>query len=329
MIFAKNGNSFPREIGPPRKVVNNKPEYLKYINLYNGKKKAIYSSIYKFNNIQHTPYDRPIYESAVVDKIYFDFDDKSCNAYENCNKLHKECVNQNLKHCLIFSGRGYHLYIYTKIIEHRYKKEAIRGGQHYFINKLKLVVDRQVIGNVAQLARIPNTFHIKAGRFCIPLTRKDFEKGDEYIKKLANKQQFNSHIFIGKKLLDISKWDIESSNDFSVNIPQIHIENLKSLSEIKDIPLCIGRLLDKKNASWKERYLIILYFKEKGYLKEEVFQILKKYLSEKKLKHCIKEERQLQYLFRRDDLIFPTCENLMNDGYCIKKCEQYGNVVYK
>ena len=53
----------------------------------------------------------------------------------------------------------------------------------------------------------------------------------------------------------------------------------------------------------------------------KVFEILKKHLSEKKFKHCIIEEKQLQYLFERDDLTFPSCEKIEKDGYCIKGCD--------
>lgn len=320
---------FPREVGPPRKIVNNKTEFLKYINLYNGKRKAIYTSIYQFENLCYAPYIKPMYESAVVDKIYFDFDDKSCNAYENCMELHKECEKDKLRHCIIFSGRGYHLYIFVKKKDLKYKKAAVRGAQEYFINKLKLIVDKQVVGNIAQLARIPNTFHIKAKRFCIPLTREQLEKGIDYIKALANNQNFVTNTIMGRKLLDISKWDKELSGNINLKVPKINSKYLKSLNLTKDIPPCLSILLKKKNMGWKERYLIILYFKEKGYAKEEVFQILKKHLSERKLKHCIKEEKQLQYLFGRDDLLFPSCENLISEGVCPGKCKFCGKVVYK
>ena len=214
-------------------------------------------------------------------------------------------------------------------MDFKYKKEVVRGAQEYFINKLKLTVDRQVIGNIAQLARIPNTFHIKANKFCIPLTKEQFEKGNEYIKILSTKQNFVNSIYMGRKLLDISEWDIAPTNEFNLNLPKIPIENLESLRETKDFPPCLAILLGNKNMKWKERYLLIIYLKEKGFSQKEIFQILKKHLSEKKLKHCIKEEKQLQYLFKRDDLMFPSCESIMKDGFCNSKCKFFNNVVYK
>ncbi len=323
---------FPREVGPPRKLVKSKKEYLEYVNLYNGKKRAIYTSIYMFKDfetINYKPYIKSIYKTAVIDKIYFDFDFKSCYAYKECMKLHKECMKENLKHTIIFSGRGYHLYIFTKPKTLTHKKESIKGAQEYFVNKLNLTVDKQVIGNIAQLARIPNTFHIKANRFCIPLSKEQFEEGSQPVKLLSYKQNFIKNYIIKGNLLDISKWDVESE-DIIIDLPTPKILfNPNTNTNMKDVPLCILRLLDKKNAKWKERYLLILYFKEKGFLKEEVFQILKNHLSPAKLKHCIKDERQLQYLFGRNDLLFPSCKNIKNDGFCPKKCDLYEKVVYK
>ena len=327
MLFS----TFPREVGPPRKLVNNKKEYLEYINLYNGKRKAIYSSIYTFEKLQPNTKNvlRPIYDTAIVDKIYFDFDNKSCSAYIECNKLHKHCDKMGLKHCIIFSGRGYHLYIFTKSSNLKYKKEAIKGAQNFFINASQLIVDKQVIGNVAQMARIPNTFHIKAKRFCIPLSREQFEKGSEFIKEFSKEQNFTNNIYIGRKLLHISDWDAPYSGDNFLFSP---IENITSSTKIKkfpNFPLCISYIIHKIPMRWKERYLLILYLKEKGFLQQEVFEILKEYLSDKKLRHCIKEERQLQYLFKRDDLLFPSCENMMKDGFCPGKCKLFGKVIYK
>ncbi len=321
-------NQFPREIGPPRKVVDNKQDYLKYINIHNGKKKAIYTSIYSFKTYMYEPYYKPDYNSAIVDKLFFDFDFKSCDAWKECNKLHTDCDKNNIKHTIIFSGRGYHLYIFIKQKDITNKKEAIRGGQEYFINKLNLSVDKQVIGNVAQLARIPNTYNIKAKLFCIPLSRYYFSKGDVYIKKLAEKQNFIKDIIMNKSLFDISEWDKETESDwFDISNSKFSIEVMNTKTE--NISPCIQKLLDKKNCGWKGRYLIILYFKELGFSKEEIFKKLKECLSPAKLRHCIKEENQLQYLFRRNDLLFPSCQKIKEDGFCPEKCKFYNDMIYK
>ena len=332
MIF----NEFPREVGPPRKVVLNRKGYLDFINIHNGKKKAVYSSVYSFANVISKVGEKkykPNYDSAVVDKIYFDFDDKSCNAYEECNNLHKECLKQNLKHVVVMSGRGYHCYIFLKKNKLNYPKEAIKEAQNYFINKLNLTVDPQVIGNVAQMARIPNTYNPKAKRFCIPLTKGQFEKGDYIIKINAKKQNFVDNIYIGEKLFDISKFDNKPTNGFDAL--RLNSESLlprQCSSEnggVKvETPPCIQYLLNKETKGWKDRYLIILYYKEKGLMINDIYKILEEHLSEKKLYHCVKEERQLQYLFGRDDLCFPSCDIMEQEDRCPGKCK-FKDKLYK
>lgn len=326
-------NSFPREVGPPRRIVNNKKEYLNYINSNNGVKKAVYRSVYSFEETT-TKYgkDIPIYESAKVDCIFFDMDDKECNAWEECNKLHQECLKENTKHSIVMSGRGYHFYIYSGEYKPQFIKSTIYNAQMFYINKLKIKVDRQVIGNPAQLARVPNTYNIRARRFCIPLTIEQFEKGDEFCKNLALKQNFVKNIYIGENLLNMKQfdnqtWDEKDNLMFMENINTPSSENI----ELKDLPLCIDKILKNKEARYKERGIVILYLKEKGYSKQEIYSILRKHLSEKKFKHCVVEEKQLQYLYDvRDDLVFPSCETIKKDGLCCQKCPFYKNQqVYK
>jgi hypothetical protein len=318
---------FPREVGAPRKLVKDMNEYLAYIKLYNGKKKAIYTSVYMFEHISSD--NKPEYDSAKVDKIYFDFDDKSCPAYDNVKRLHDDLVKDDIKHMIVMSGRGYHLYIFVAKNHLQHKKEAIRGCQEYYMNKLSLKVDPQVVGNVAQLARIPNTFHPIAGRFCIPLNKTQFDLGDNDIKQMAQQQNFIKDFYIGTKLLDISKWDIRTKSEFVVNDSMITPSN-QSVAGIvlKELPLCISKCLMNRNMGWKERYTTILYFKEMGYTKEEVFELFKIYLDPRKLYHCVKEERQLQYLFERDDLVFPCCDKLKLEGFCPQDCKFLNKGVY-
>ena len=323
---------FPLEVGPPRKLVTNMKEYLNFVNVHNGKKKAVYRSIYSFNDVNENW--KPDYNSAIVDCLFFDFDDKSCNAYEECQRLHKKCLLQNLRHVVVMSGRGYHHYIFLKKNKLEYPKEAIRKGQQYFVDKLNLSIDKQVMGNVAQMARVPNTYHPKAKRFCIPLTKEQFEKGDDFIKQLAKKQNFVRNIVIGKELFDISKFDKEPENEFNFNTLHKNGQFSSSVGQagevnIKSCPPCIQQLLNKEDCGWKDRYLIILYFKEKGYLIEEVYKILEQHLSKHKFYHCIKEERQLQYLFRRNDLCFPSCDILKEEHFCPGDCKMKDKIVYK
>ena len=285
------------EIGLPRKIVTNK-EALDFINKYNGIR-AIYRTVYNFEKMNE---HKPDYNSAIIDKLFFDFDGENC--WNEANKLHQFLLNENIKHYIIMSGKGYHIFVLTTLYKPKNSKSCIYNSQHYFIDKLNLGCDNQVVGDNARLHRIPNTYNLKAMRFCIPITKDQFKAGHEVIKIVAKKQNFIKNISIGDTLFDIEKFDYESKK-FEVSIDKFDFEDSSNADYMNNCDDFIKQLLSKKELGWRERYLVILYFKEKGFTRQEVFNILKENLSEQKFKHCIKEERQLQYLFERDDLVFP------------------------
>ena len=296
---------------PKRKICNNKQEFLKIVNANNGIKKAIYRTIYNFEKMNG---NKPDYNTAIIDKIFFDFDGE--NSWQEANKLHQELKKENLKHRINMSGGGYHIFLFTNNYIPKNPKSCLYNAQIYFINKINLNCDKAIIGDIARLYRVENTYNAKRKRFCIPLKESEFEKGDEYCKELAKKQHFIKPEIIGEKLLELKKFDFNSKEDTNVLLEKLESTSSENVIA-RWISPCIKELLKKKDLNYKERYLVILYFKESGYTKKEVLKILKEHLSEKKFKHCIFEEKQLQYLFNRDDLMFPSCEKIKKDGYCV------------
>lgn len=322
MLFS----SFPREVGLPRRIVNDIEEYLKFINTYNGKKKHIFQSVYSCNIVVN----KPDYNNVTIDKLFFDFDTE--DAWEECNKLHLYLKKEKIRHIINFSGRGYHIYIVTKSYIPKHAKSCLYNAQKFFMDKLRLECDTQIFGDVSRLCRVPNTYNIKRKRFCIPLKENDFERGGNFCKNLALRQNRVKHTGYmgGDILLDLQRFDNKTKEEDSITIENLDKSSSSNgLLNLEHLPTCIQKLLKKKNLGFKGRYLVILYFREKGYTKKEVLEILKNHLSEKKLNHCIVEEKQLQYLFERNDLMFPSCEKIIQDGFCREKCEFFGKVVYK
>jgi len=304
------------EIGLPRKLCKDKGELVKFINVYNGKK-ALYRTIYDFEHLNEN--NKIDYNSAIIDKIFWDFDGEG--SWEEANKLHQELNKQKLRHKVNMSGGGYHIFLFCNDYVPINPKSCLYNSQKYFIDELKLKCDMAVVGDIARLYRIENTFNVKRKRFCIPLTESEFNKGDLFCKNWGLKQHFIKHTSLlgGDNMFDLKKFDFKTKEE-----PTLFINSNVSSSEsivIKELPLCIEELLKRKDLNYKERGLIILYFKEKGYTKKEVLEILKQHLSEKKLRHCVVEEKQLQYLFERDDLIFPKCVSIERDGFCISGCK--------
>jgi hypothetical protein len=176
------------EGGLPRHIYNTETEFLKFVNAGNGIKKAIYRSVYNFRQtINKNNKEVPNYETAIIDKVMFDFDDRECNncAWIECNKLHQELNKEKIRHKINMSGRGYHLFILTNSCDLCHPKSALYNCQKFYINKLKLLCDEKIVGNIAQLCRVVGTYNTKARRFCISVAECDFEKGDDYCKNLG------------------------------------------------------------------------------------------------------------------------------------------------
>lgn len=321
-------NIFPRQIGSTdgRRIVSDVREFLDVVNRYNGKKR-LFVSVYNYTSPEH-------YDDIVLDKIFFDFDDEETMMDDVIN-LHKYCMKHNYKHIMFFSGKGFHFYILTKNGEKLFSpKECLYNAHLFFIKKLNINVDEKIIGDIARMATIPNTFNLKRKRFCIPISEEDLEKGYDYIREKAKSQNFK-YIIYGKRLFDISKFDVENKNN-NFFIPGISSKSnfsnsilAKNMPEIDDsvvdcVPPCIKNLLlagkEGKHIGWKERGYIICYFRDyEGLLLNEMVALLKKFLNARDFRHSVIEEKQPQYLYRdfvRDRVIFPSCEKLKEEGVC-------------
>lgn len=311
-------NLFPRQVGLPRQIVYSKKELLDIINKYNGKKR-LFVSVYNYISAEHDSYIK-------LDKVFFDFDED--DAIEDAKKLHYFCVDQNIRHIMFFSGRGFHIYLLTKNFENICNVRAcLYNVHHYFIKKLNVKLDEKIKGDIARLATCPNTFNLKRNRYCIPISEQDLEKGYDYIVNLAKKQRFEYFYYCNGRF-NVKKFDetntkvnkdISYSSDFDIkaNIQDVDITN----DFLESLPPCIKSLLTSgKHVGWKERGYIICYLRDiKGLLLEETISILKKYLNERDYKHSVHEEKQPQYLYRnyvRDRVIFPRCERLKMEGLC-------------
>lgn len=191
-------STFPREVATPiRTLVTNRTDFLDFVNKFNGKTN-LYSSIYSFQNIFS---NKPIYDSCIVDRIMFDLDSSTC--YADAMKLHNKFLEQNIRHTVIFSGRGFQVFPFTKKVTGSKSKELITNAQLYYIQLLGIDADMHVVGDLARISRIPNTFNMRRGRYCIMLNSKILNTSYEKIQEFAKTQYFNNHVVFGEKLLDL------------------------------------------------------------------------------------------------------------------------------
>lgn len=118
-----------------------------------------------------------------LEKLFFDFDSKTDprdldkawgEVHDFALKLQKY---YGIKPLLVFSGRkGYHLYVFlwSTVQFHVHRQEVAKEVYSKLQEKLLKglvyeTLDRQVIGDIKRLARIPYSIHEKTGRTCQPL----------------------------------------------------------------------------------------------------------------------------------------------------------------
>jgi len=361
-------SKFPREIGIPHRIstdsnkqfVENMAQFKAVINAY-WRTNNLYTSIYSFKSFHevlenNNQFNRQFtkskvrfkinYESAIIDKIFFDFDannEKDISLEDSFNqtlKLHSYLLQKNLMHCVNFSGDGFHIFIFTKNGEQLVlKRDALTNAQNYFVSKLNLTsFDTQIQDNVSRLCRIVNTHNFRVGRWCVPLTRKYLHHGmlDEIIRLAQH--QFYEFEFFGHNLYDILIWDAKTSvkqeSKSFVNVGRSYTEHLISI----EVPQCVQKLVNKgkrgEHLNWNERYIIILWFKENNCIYEELISFIENNFKGRNNHdvtdsfHCINEEKQPYYIYRNDEYTFPSCDRLRRLDLCRNVCTMRERLYY-
>lgn len=301
-------------------------KYYNFLNRYNGKR-HLYKSVYRFNEKNDKRVEP---KSAVIDKIYFDFDGPE--AYDATIKFHNWLVERDLYHCIFFSGnKGFNVYVYVEsFTPNMYNLGTL---QKAIEKKAGIKSDQQTVGDINRVSRIPNTIHIRSKLYCIGLSVEELYKGEVFIRQRAAKTPSKTTL-LGNLKLDTTKffedlpsnfeseWLIEINNtikESSINTDRL----IKIGKSIMSLPACIKSMLSNKNLRWRQRFFLILYLKEKGYTESEMVKILEESLSEKKFKHCVYREKQVNHVFSNHHFIFPTCDKMLLEGLCVEEnCEQ-------
>lgn len=344
--------TFPREVAvPDRVLVRTKEEYIKIIN-QQIKRTSIYTTVYNFKEFGLNQFNRlcPKYESAIIDRIYFDCDNhKYIKGKEipvegdglfEVRKLHEWCKNNGgIKHLACLTGNGYNIYIATEpnYISNN-KKDLVFNAQYFLNNKLEIYTDPQVIGDIARISRVPFTFNFKpnAMRWCIPLSEEmiywDNNKIKEFAKKTENmiKIKNEKNYILGKKLWNIKEFDNKRFNKLNLEENDLDIVskiNPNSILSKINLPPCIIAMINKKELGFDERRILTIYLREQGFLYKEVEQIMKEILPENYFIHCMHEcpGGQFAYVYKRDNLLFPNHNTMRKRGLCPfdKQCKMH------
>jgi len=330
-------NRFPRSMGHPRQdsIVYNKEEMWEYVKRY-FKSSDIYLSVYSFTHIENGEIDE---YSAVLDKVFFDFDGDKW--LDDILKVHDWLEERNILHRVNCSGRGGHLFVFCKP-QVQFKSGAIFNFVTHIEEELSVTVDSKIKGDLRRIFRFPNTFNFKGMRFCVPLTDKVLHTNVETIYSYA-KEIRSEFDWFGKELVDLHKWDKERTYCVT-DIESFKLSKLEDVNDaelnsvIKRIydgsPTCIKRLMTKKDLDNVERYYLLIYLKEQAVVPKRlsekvILKIMQSILSTKKFYHMSVEEglRPFNSVMRKDYYIANCDEWKMNgmcpDKSCTKKNPRY------
>jgi len=168
---------FVREFGfPYRRLCSNVMQLHKQI-MFFGYQKQNHCYITNFSYIRtevsHTGRQKPKYDTAIIDKLYFEVDMHDdmtlVDVFEDAKTLY-DIIEADM--IFFTGGRGFHIYrsirdnqldpkefrVICKKIESKAKSKGVRS------------LDCGHLGDIARIYRIPYTIHAKTGRFCIPVS---------------------------------------------------------------------------------------------------------------------------------------------------------------
>lgn len=318
-------NRTPVRVGTPhQKVCHTKQEALDRINRHNG----------------HTDVYVTLY-NGVIDKVVWDFDiepgdedkyDDWEGMIEDYRSLKERIEDEGYSYMCVFSGGGMHFYLKTRESKLEYPRYAIKTVQQKYQKELQLKSDTQVFGDVERIFRVPNTWHPGHERYCIPLLPEEIYLPKDEIVELAQEQRFDIEPIQPGDDYPIHKHD-KAGTRFSFEgdkvVGNFNPAEVEPENTVMPIYPCISNLLqnwedmEKKGhgLGFRRRFLIILHLKETGHTYEETVSVLKKYLSRNEFKHCVYDEKQVQQIYKRDDLLFPACKQLATEIPCIHKPE--------
>lgn len=289
--------------------------FLDFIARFNGRK-DLYFSVYQYDGDFNSP---------VIDKVFIDIDpDDEFDAFGDLVTLHEWLVSHHILHTMIFSGRGFHILIGTNKYypgDLKNPPAAIRGYVNHIIDETGISPDMQVVGDLMRVRRIPNTVNMKTGLYAIPLTIDDLTSYDD-ICESATKPR-GPLIFYGSERVDISEYDGAHTSRLPLSDAIINGVGEYSLD---DAPPCVKAILKNPMAGYTERFIVITALRDLAYPLHDTIEILRRALSDEKFRHCVEEEGQVEYLYRRQDLLFPSCRTIMCLGYCVEGC--YGHDIY-
>ena len=332
------GSPLENAIQPRRVVVQNKEQYTNFVKAHNGRMN-VYTSVYDYDEFSK---DRGLEHTVNIDRLFLDIDahgDESLDeALEDMRVLHKWLTENNYKHSMAFSGRGFYIFVYGKRTWDLRRVKAFFNICHDVCNKSPRL-DNRVI-NTARLRRTQNTYHMGAKLFSINLIRADLKKSLKEITELARKPRKQPTQFYGSNLV---QWPQVKEMEAA----EIEIDNVDSPGDLPILP-CLNAAVMTHNPLHESRHYLVQWYNEflsdlavvekgldcsprevGGDALVDIIGIIsgeiKKIASDEDVWIDYDERitRQAVSYVVNKRYMAPSCQTLISKGYCIGKCWRY------
>lgn len=340
-------NDFARVMGCPNQnfVAYDSKQRDEYVKRH-LKKTDIYISVYKFTRFLESGY--PDHQSAVIDKLFFDFDD---DWLSDLRKMHLWCKEHNIKHCAQFSGNGGQFFIATSKSAITNKVEAVGNAQRWFQKTLGIQCDKKIIGDIGRIFRYPNSYNYKGFRWCIPIPPEildDPNITEDWFYKHATHQMLTVNPWSGSRLLALKPWDKSEllympPESFSYELAQINPPSVEILdSYLSEFPKCVQAWMSEQLPPADMKFDLLLYLKEQMVTAApldptEIIGICKACWDPAEFGHYFGTTPQRHHkghngvkfkALMKKDYYMPTCVELQSKRFCPGDCGRF-NPVYE
>lgn len=362
----------PREFATPqRKTVETFDQLLAAIDQHNGLTDC-YTSAYAFGS------EKRDFTSAVINKAVFDFDGE----WDALVDTHEWLAERGAAHFAVFSGseRSGHIYVLTEPTTHDqsleyFQRDVVVDGvglrkcercgvrlednpdDEYGVrphwcdgcgeakrdSDARTVVDDNLAGDPTTHVRIPNTWHPRAERFCIPLRPGEVTRDADAVAELAGSQRDLdlSDIVSGERPVDLEQARDRAeekyrsyaerqrlsgfaAGDYTASGGEAQVSPV-DMHDTIDCECVLSMLPDRPGRSrgadlgHDERRVLVSTLVEKGYNPAEISAYLRWALTDEKARHSVVEERQPERLFR-DAVKPPNAMSMKRDGHFDPTC---------
>ena len=335
-----------------RKLVNSNSELQRYWSGKNGVSNA-YMTVYGYRGLQQPHNKRVDLMTPIVRHFVMDFDPKNfrqrdspevdiAQALSQTLKLHYYLIDKDIAHAVWYSGGGFHVWV---MLDKEYMptgpnslssiKEAGMQVVNDWIVELDLYCsDPAVPFDTSGMIRIPNSYNAKRGKWSIPLTTNDMERGMEHIvnKSLEAKSGMYSYGAKGLQLVVRKikeRSQIFDANSEPINLPTANMDGVIILPCLNGAACRVG-----SNPSHDARVQLVKYLSKRL----RYFMPAWKLSEDNKTKHTemiVNYIRTLQWAdfdesttrYQVSTIIgtdYPqTCSMLWKKGMCLGKCRYW------